>query len=632
MSMRYGRQFIRQLKREIRAIQRAAQRGWTTSMVDLRNFVRRARQFELDYVVMPIGGPLPERAAPPRSFIQRQLPLPPEPLSMQALNYRFNRIAQADNVRGVVLAFEGIYAGPATLQNLRQAIHRLRQAGKTVVVYTPYLDMEHYFAAAAADLIIAPPSADFAAVGVQSEAIFLKDALQTVGIEADIIQISPYKTGGNIVSESDITPEQREQLEWLLDEKYELMVTAVAADRGLTIEEMKAHIDAAPFNLDDALARGLIDKIGYQDDIAAWLAEPADELADEPADEPEDEPEEELDEELDEDEAFAELDEERGPRAKLRPWATAEPMLMEKPDHYHRRYVGVISVEGLIAMGVSRHSPSRLPIPLPIADGVTAGERTIIGLLREAEKDREVAAIVLHVDSPGGSALASDLIWRQVAQTQKKKPVLAYMGNVAASGGYYVSAPAAYIMSQPTTITGSIGVIMGRISLGGLYKKARINRVSLSRGEHAELYSDLAPLTEEERQIFFNQIKETYRRFQEVVIDGRGYLPDDIDWVCEGKVWSGRQALEFDLVDGHGDFEDAVNKAAELAEIKLQPDEKIGTINFYGRVEDGGLLGALLSVQAPGVATAVNLLNLLDNQNLAQLRQKPLYLLPFQIK
>jgi protease IV len=621
--MNYARQFIRELKREIRAIQRGLERSWTTAGVNLRNAIRRARQFELDYVIISIGGSLPERSAPPRSFIQRQLPLPPAPLSMQALNYRFNRVAEADNVRGVVLVLEGLTAELATLQNLRRAIDRLREAGKTVIVYTPYLDIDHYFVAAAADQIIAPPAADFDAVGVRAEAVFLKEGLDKLGVKADIIQISPYKTAGNMFAHTDITPEQREQLEWLLDEKYELIVTAVAADRGMTSEEMKGHIDAAPFRVEEALARGLIDKIGYQDDIAVWLAEPGDEP---------DEDENDAGGELSDEEIDDLINGGRPPRAKLRRWNAAEPMLMEKAVHYHPRAIGVIAVEGIIAMGASRHAPSRLPIPLPMGEGATAGERTIIGLLREAERDREVAAIILYVDSPGGSALASDLIWRQVAETEKKKPVLAYMGNIAASGGYYVSAPASHIMGQPATITGSIGVIMGRISTGAAFRKVGINRVGLARGEHADLYSDLEPLTEAERQMLFNQIKHAYRRFQEIVMEGRGHLPDDIDYVCEGKVWSGRQALEYELVDSHGDFVDAVNMAAELADIKLRPDERMGTINFHGRTDDASLLGSLLRAEMPGLTTAVHLLNLLDMDKLAQLHQKPLYLMPFTLR
>jgi protease-4 len=206
------------------------------------------------------------------------------------------------------------------------------------------------------------------------------------------------------------------------------------------------------------------------------------------------------------------------------------------------------------------------------------------------------------------------------------------MGNIAASGGYYVSAPAKHIMSQPTTITGSIGVIMGRISAGGLYEKARVNRVSLKRGERADLFSDLAPLTEDERAILFEQIQTTYGRFKEVVANGRDLPQDELDPICEGRVWSGRQALERSLVDSHGDFEDALRKAAELAEISLKADERVGTINFHGRSDDTGLLGALLSAEAPGLATAVNLLNLLDKENLVLLHQKPLYLLPFSLK
>ncbi len=230
-------------------------------------------------------------------------------------------------------------------------------------------------------------------------------------------------------------------------------------------------------------------------------------------------------------------------------------------------------------MGPSRTPP--IDVPLPFVDGGMAGEQTITQLLREAETQDNMAALILHVDSGGGSALASDLIGREVQRLAQKKPVLVYMGNAAASGGYFVSAPAQHIMSQQSTITGSIGVLLGTITLEGLYQKANINRVSIERGERADLYADTGPLSDAKRQIFWDGIMESYRQFKEVVANGRNLPIDELDPICEGRVWSGRQAHAHKLVDSHGDFEDAVRKAAELADLPTDDQHLIPTHNLH---------------------------------------------------
>ena len=531
--------------------------------------------------MIPISGPLPERSGPPRSFIQRQLPLPPEPLSIQAINGRFQAIADADNVQGVVLILRDFTApGLATLQNLRRSIERLQNAGKKVVAFTPHLDLAHYYVACAADRVIVPPSANFEVLGLRVEAIFLREALEQLGIHPEVIQISPYKTAGNIFEKSEMTPEQREQLSWLLEDNYDMVTAGIAAGRNLTQERVQELIDRAPLFPDETVAAGLVDTVAYEDELAHLLAT-TEETADTDADE--------------ENETIAasaapgdgenpetqQSDEDRPARAKLLPWSEAQGLLLEKARRPLDRYVGVVSIEGAIATGPSRQPP--IDFPIPFLGGAVAGHETINGLLRRAERQEQMAALILHVDSGGGSPLASDLIWRQVARIARKKPVVVFMGNVAASGGYYVGAAARHIVSQPGTITGSIGVLLGRFSIDDLYAKLHVNVTALQRGERADLYRSTAPLTAEEREILWKSIRETYARFKEVVSEGREIPAEEVDPIAEGRVWTGRQARARKLVDGHGDFVDAVRTAAALAELPVEDMAQVPVQNLYDR-------------------------------------------------
>ncbi len=407
------------LRRDLRRAQRGLSDSFYTVGADWRNMLRRLRRASVDYVVLPVGGPLPERAEPPRGFIARRLPLPNQPLSLQHLNTRLRLVADAANVRGVVFVFRGFSAGLATLQNFRAAVARLRAAGKDAVVYTPYLDLAHYYAATAAARIIAPPGAQFDVLGLYTEITFLKDALARVGVQADVVQISPYKTAFDRFSQADMTAEYRAQLDWLLDDQYDMLTADMAAGRGLSQAALRELIDRAPLSAEAARDAGLIDGVAYDDQLAEQLACPA-QAAPPPA------------------------DESGGavtPRkVKLSSWTTARDALLEKPRRHTRRWVGVLALEGLIAMGPSRQPPIELPIPF--VGGAAAGEQTFVAMLRQLEKLDDLAALVLYVNSGGGSALASELIGRQLELFAARKPVVVYMGDVAASGGYYVAAPA----------------------------------------------------------------------------------------------------------------------------------------------------------------------------------------------
>jgi protease-4 len=599
-------EFFGTLAQELKDLWGEISFAFSSSGVTVRNVLRELRQLELDYVVIPVGGSLPERSGPPRSFLQRQLPLPSEPMSLETLNRRLAAIADADNVKGVLFVFQGFGAGAAKLQNFRDAVLRLRAAGKETIVFTPYLDLAHYFAATSADMIVAPPSANFDALGLHAEALFLKDALSRFGVEAEVVQISPYKTAYNMLGNSDITPEEDEQINWLLDESFDMFMAAIAEGRGKSQEEIRQLIDEAPMSAKDALAKGLIDHLAYEDTLPFLLANEEGEGEDRELGDSAGQSEDE--------------DLSRPPKATLATWDAARSVLLEKARRPVKRYIGVVSLEGAITMGQSQ----KPPLPIPFFGGVTAGEATIVQQLRLAESDHQMAALIFHVDSVGGSPLASDLIWRQLKRIAQKKPVVAYMGSVAASGGYYVSAPANHIMAQPNTITGSIGVLTAHISTAELYNKLSVNRVSFSRGRRAGLFSDASSLSDDERQVLWDNIVETYEQFKQVVANGRDLPFEELDSICEGRVWSGRQALEHKLIDSFGDFIEAARVASELAKLKVGDGNYVPVINVYPRGRRYLLPNPYEQAKEVG--------RLFSTDNLRQFLGKPMLLLPYDFK
>ena len=231
---------------------------------------------------------------------------------------------------------------------------------------------------------------------------------------------------------------------------------------------------------------------------------------------------------------------------------------------HSRQAIGVISLEGVIVPGPSYRPPFPIPLPLPLPP-VQAGSETLVQQLRAAAQNKKIAAVVLHVDSPGGSALASDLIWRETTRLNRIKPLVIFMSNQAASGGYYVSAAANAIVAQPTTLTGSIGIWGGKIVTRGLYEKLRARREVVSRGKAAGLYADTAPFSDEERDKIRADIGEGYSRFKARVAEGRGMTGEEVEAIARGRVWTGKQARGCGLVDELGDLKSAVDKARELA-------------------------------------------------------------------
>ncbi len=597
------------LGEEIRSLWRDIAFSAINFGVKLRNSLRRARNLHLDYVVLPVGGPLPQRSGPPRGFIQRQLPLPPRPLSMETLNKRLQAIKDADNVKGVLFIFLGFSAGLATIQSLRRQIDRLKESGKEIVIYTPYLDLAHYLAASSADKIVVPPTAKFDVLGLHTEVIFIRDSLAMLGIEAEVLQISPYKDAYNMFDKSEISPEQEEQLNWLLDEIYETAIIQMAEGRGLEANKMRMLLDASPLSAEEAITAGLVDYLAYEDELERVLAN-----GDRNSDYGQEDSREKI-----------ETEEQRnGKKSSLLTWHKARPQLLEKTRRRSTKYIGVVSLEGTIVMGTSRSSPITPPIPLPVAQDVLAGEYSVNQLLKRAEKDRHMAALIMYINSPGGSPLASDLIWRQLERIAAKKPIVVYMGDVAASGGYYVATPAHSIVAESLTITGSIGVLMAHFNTSGLFQKIGVNRVDFNRGARASLYSDLRPLSEDQREVLWKEITDTYNRFKTVVSEGRDLNYEELDPLCEGRVWMGSQALEHNLIDIIGDFGDAVQEAIRLAKLPSNDSVAIPIVNLQSP-------DSTFVIPQP-FEPAETLAKILSHSRLRLMDGKPQLLMPFDIR
>jgi protease-4 len=501
-----------------------------------RNALARLLGRPPDYVWVEVGGPLQEFETPV-GFLRRRLA--PSPPTLERLRDVLDRISSDGRARGVVLRIKNLGAGWAALEELRREVLAFRARGGLVVAYlADPVDTRSYYLACAADEVLAAPLADLNVTGIRARVDFVKDALGSFGIEAEVVAVSPYKSAGERFVRDDFSRESREQAERLLDRRYEEVVSAVSEGRGLSLEEVRDRIDGAPYAARAALSEGLLDGVIYEDELPNRLGP-------------------------------------GGRRARLAGWDRAKRSLLLPLRRRPRRKVGLVSLRGTIVRGKNR----RLPVPLPFVGGEQAGSESVVAALRMAEKDRRISALLFHVDSPGGDALASDLIWREVERVRAKKPVVVLMGNAAASGGYYVSAAANHVVARRGTVTGSIGVLSIRPVARGLYEKLGINPVALERGSHAGFLDPSRRPDVEELRVIEGQVRHVYAEFKDRVARGRGREVPDLEGIAGGRVWTGSEALELGLIDEIGGFREALRRARELGGIERDAPEALVKIN-----------------------------------------------------
>ena len=472
-----------------------------------------------------------------------------------------------DRVSAVVMAPSPNLTSWAAVQEIRDAVADYRTSGKPIVGYLEFGQGQAYYLASACDEVVMTPSSPLLLVGVSAYELFLRGALDKMGLEADMVSAGDYKTAINIYTETAFTPEHREATEGLARDLYEQLIDGIAEGRGMTPARIRALIDEGPFVPADAVSQGLVDELAYEDELLARLAS--------------------------DDDSPTTID-----AAAYRRVSARSLGLNDGPR------IAVVYAEGPILLGSSGGS-------VPGLSGMV-GSRTTAEAIRRAREDDSIEAIVLRVNSPGGDATASDIIWRELTLARDEKPVVASMSGVAASGGYYIAAPAHSIVAQPGTVTGSIGVFAGKFATGGALEKLGVGMEGVTYGAQADLFSPVDPFSEAGRTAMQAQVDDTYERFLQVVVDGRAMSRDEVHTVGQGRVWTGRQALERGLVDELGGLRRAIDRAKTQAGIEA--DQEVTLVAFPGarsllaqlrgavRVRSG--LEASAWLQAPPVRAA----------------------------
>ncbi|HXF62339.1 MAG TPA: signal peptide peptidase SppA [Caldilineaceae bacterium] len=509
-------------------------RAWEQLLCGLANTRRRLlRRRMADYAVITLDHAISEHA-PDVPWWYAYLPGVKLPLSLQYLRDALERIAGDPDIKGVVFLLKGPALTLAQAQSLALLFERFRArdrqlraigaSAKQLIVHLEEAGAAAYVVACAADRVTMTPLTTWDVVGLRVAPTYWRETLARAGIEFEAIKVAPWKTAMDPLIRSDMSDAEREQTNWLLDSLCEDIVAAIAQGRKLPGEQVSALINRAPLTADAALAAGLVDHIVYEDQLAALLG-----TAQQPA--------------------------------RLKPYASLRSLLLRRPRRRPSRRVGVLSLQGAIVVGESRN----FPVPLPVFGQRLMGSNTVEQQIRAARKNPRLAAVVVYVDSGGGSALASDLIWRELRLLDQEKPVVVYMGDVAASGGYYIATPGRKIIAQRATLTGSIGVVLVKGVTAGLRDKIGANREVVRRGENAGLFTDDQPWTETQRRTLEESVFHIYNRFKQVVAEGRSLPYEELDAICNGRVWTGKQALDHGLVDELGDFQAALEWACRLA-------------------------------------------------------------------
>ncbi len=460
--------------------------------------------------------------------------------TLMSLCDRIKKAKSDEQVKALFLRFEGLSVSWGKANEILAAIKEFRKSGKKVYAYMESEGTMDYLIASGCDEIVCPPVGGVDLTGLHQEMPFMKDLLEKFGLKFEAVPIGDFKAAMENMTRSTMSPANRKQWEEIYDDWYAILVETIAANRpGMTPEKVRELIDAAPYTASKALANKLIDRVDYPDNIFPKIK--ADLQLQELA--LQSNYGKKKSDEVDLDNPFAIL-------KLLAP--KKEPKLSKNPK------VAVIYATGAIVTG--KGSVGIM--------GEEMGSTSMVETIRKAANEPTVKAIVLRVDSPGGSALASDLIWQELKKC--KKPVIASMGDVAGSGGYYICMSANKIYAEPGTITGSIGVIGGKLVLGDALKRVGINLETIQRGKRSAMQSMTRGFTDEERQAIIGLMSEIYDGFLDKALEGRlkagkNMSREELKKHAGGRIWSGRTAKAIGLIDEVGTLDDAIADAKKLA-------------------------------------------------------------------
>ncbi len=506
------------------------------------------------------------------------------PPTVRALVDALGRAKTDRRVKGLVIEPVGGAPFWARSQEIRDAILDFRKSGKKTIAFLEYGGEQEYFLATACEKIVLLPSSVLDLKGLATYEVFLRGAFDKVGVQPDFIHIGDYKTAINTFTQKTFTPAHREMAASLNHDAFDQLVQAIAVARKKSPETVRALFDQGPFLAEDALATGLVDALLYRDEVEEQVG-----LGDENTTD------------------FAD-------------YVRALPQTFSLSA---RPKIAVIYAVGTIASGQGQI-------------GDVAGSDTLVEHIDQAADDHSVKAIVLRVDSPGGSSIASDVIWRALMLAREEKPLIVSMGDLAASGGYYIAMPGHVIVAQPGTLTGSIGIYTGKFAIGGTLEKLGASIEVVSEGKMAEMDSPSRPFSAAERAKVEEQVQAFYDQFVAKVAEARKTTPAKIDAVARGRVWTGRQAKGIGLVDELGGLDRAIVIAKQRA--KIAPSADVELVVFPPRPSFFDALSHPLGqTEESGARSALALLQPADRRVLRQIlapmrlfgRREPLALMPF---
>lgn len=434
---------------------------------------------------------------------------------------------------GVYLKIDPLQCGWAKLQEIKRHVERFRQSGKFSVAFLTMGGEKEYYLASSCEEIYVPPSAYVGLRGLSVTGTFLRGALDKVGIEPQVQRIGKYKSAGDQLQRTSMSEAQKEALDALLNDLYANFVTSVAKNRsGKDEDQVKELVDSAVYEMAQLKDEGWITDIKYVDELEDMISQRT----------------------------------------------AGKGLNAVNYKRYSKVGSGAFGLRGRKRIAVIRTSGA-ITGQKPSGNGSgTIASQPVIEQIRRVKKDKSIAGVVLRVDSPGGDALASDLMWRELRLLSQEKPLVASMSDVAASGGYYMSMGCSKIVAEPLTITGSIGVVTAKFNLGELYQKIGYGKEVLSKGKFAEIQLDSRPFTEEEAKKFADSAMYAYESFRNKAALSRGMEPETMETFAQGRVWTGVRAIQNGLIDALGGLDVAVDLVKEMA--GMEEDEKVSVMEL----------------------------------------------------
>ena len=448
-----------------------------------------------------------------------------------------------DSIAGIILNIGRFGGGTATASEIRNALLRFKEDGKKIIVYSEILTGKGLLLASVADMIMMNPSGYLYFTGLRASISYYKGLLDKIGVEVEFVRVGRYKSAVEPFSFDSMSYSFKEEIDAILDDYQNFYIEGISEGRNLSKDDTKAIQDKGPFTASEALKNKLIDKIAYENEIDDIIKK----------------------------------------KYGLKSIVKIKGRDYEKQKKLNREWaekkkIAIIHLSGSIVPGESR-------------GGGLLGARTASRIIKNAREDRSIKAIILRINSGGGTVLGSDIIWNEINRTKGKKPIIASFGDISASGAYYLAMPADSILAEKTTLTGSIGIFMALPKVKELYKKLGIRREVIKRGKHADILSDDQKWTEEERELLQRQLNELYQDFIDKVSEGRGMTSVEVDSVAMGRLWTGEDALANGLIDMIGGMREAENLSLRMTELNR---EEVEFVSFGTSGRSKISIGALL--------------------------------------